>query len=132
MNWDEQIGSRTLYGECRGEPEEGQRAVAHVLWNRVRDGRWGNTIAQVCLAKLQFSCWNATDPQREKMAALPDDDATLQKLSAILRAEKDAADDPSRGATHYYADTLIVPPKWAVGATFCRQIGHHLFYKDVK
>lgn len=131
MNWDTQVGARTLYGECRGEPEEGQRAVAHVLWNRMRDGRWGKTIAAVCLARLQFSCWNPSDAQRPLMAVLQDDNPTLQKLAAIL-AEAETGEDPTKGATHYFSDTMIQPPSWSVGATLCRKIGHHSFFRDVK
>ncbi len=129
MNWDTQIGSRTLYGECRGESEEGQRAVAHVLWNRMRDGRWGKTIAAVCLARLQFSCWNPSDPQRPLMAVLADENPTLQKLAGIL-AGAEAGDDPTRGALFYYSDTMTVPPKWATGMKLLRKIGHHTFYTD--
>lgn len=131
MSWDEQIGSRTLYGECRGEPDEGQRAVAHVLWNRLRDGRWGKNLASVCLARLQFSCWNPSDPQRALMAALPEEDATLQKLVKVL-AEAEIGEDPTRGALFYYSDSMIVPPSWAAGMTFLRKIGHHQFYTDKK
>lgn len=131
MDWNLQVAARTLWGECRGEPEEGQRAVAHVLWNRVRDGRWGKRLATVCLARAQFSCWNATDPNRDQIAALADDDAALQTLSTILTAARNEV-DPTRGASHYFSVSMIQPPKWSIGATFCGQIGRHRFYKDVK
>jgi cell wall hydrolase len=127
----EEIAARTLYGEARGEPQEGQRAVAHALWNRVRDGRWGQTLSTVCLARMQFSCWNTSDPNREQIAALTDDDPLLQKLRAILdeaRIER----DPTGGATHYFSTSMIQPPKWSIGATFCGQFGRHRFYKDVR
>src|SRR5262245_33491711 len=127
----EEIAARTLYGETRGDPQEGQRAVAHVLWNRVLDGRWGTTLATVCLARLQFSCWNSSDPNRDQIAALGDGDTTLQKLRATLDRAR-SEDDPTGGATHYFSTSMIQPPKWSIGATFCRQIGRHRFYKDVR
>ncbi len=130
MTWDQQIGARTLYGECRGEPEEGQRAVAHVLWNRLNDGRWGKNLASVCLSRMQFSCWNASDPQREIMAALSDDDVTLQKLATLLMACKVSPDDPTHGALYYFSDTMIMKPKWSIGMTFKGKIGHHNFFTD--
>ncbi len=73
----------TLYGEVRGEPLEGQLAVASVLLNRKADGRWGQTFTSVCRAPWQFSCWNPTDPNR----------ATLDRLAADLErgAVTDAA-----------------------------------------
>ena len=131
MTFDEHIAIRTLYGEARGEPEEGQRAIAHVLLNRLREGRWGKTLAAVCLARFQFSCWNASDPNRERMAALADDDPVFERLRAILHAAR-AELDPTDGASHYFAVSLIRLPKWSIGATFCGQIGRHRFYKDVK
>lgn len=127
----EEIAARTLYGEARGETQDGQRAVAHVLWNRVRDGRWGKTLATVCLARIQFSCWNASDPNREHIAALTDDDPILQKLREILHTAA-SEKDPTNGATHYYSISMIQVPKWSIGAMFCGQFGRHRFYRDVR
>lgn len=125
-----QVASRTMWGECRGEPLEGQSAVAHVLLNRLKDGRWGSTLATVCLHPFQFSCWNNSDPQRVKMAALADDNEDLGKMFAVLKNAERAEKDPVRGALFYYSDTLIQPPKWVVGMSFIRKIGHHQFYTD--
>lgn len=127
----DEIAVRTLYGEARGEPGEGQRAVAHVLWNRVRDGRWGETLTTVCLARLQFSCWNASDPNREQIAALADQDPILERLRSVLDATRSEA-DPTDGATHYFSTSMVQPPKWSIGAKFCGTFGRHHFYKDVK
>ena len=132
-NWSfaEEVAVRTLYGEARGEPEDGQRAVAHVLWNRVRDGRWGETLVTVCLARMQFSCWNASDPNREQIAALADHAPILERLRSVLSRARNER-DPTGGATHYFSSFMVQPPKWSIGATFCGTFGHHRFYKDVK
>lgn len=130
MSFSEQIAVRTLWGECRGEPEDGQRAVAHVLWNRLHDGRWGKSLATVCLARLQFSCWNASDPQRDRMAALSDDDPVLAKMRRIVTDASSAVDDPTGGALYYYSDSMKTPPDWAAKMRFLCQIGHHRFYTD--
>ena len=130
LSWDEQIAVRTMWAECRGEPDDGQRAVAHVLLNRTDDGRWGNSLASVCLAKLQFSCWNHTDPQRVRMAALKDDEpALLSMLVKLTEAQKNREADPTQGALYYYSDS-IAPPFWAEKMTFLRKIGHHSFFTD--
>lgn len=131
MTWDEQIALRTLWGEARGEPREGQLAVAHVFLNRVKDGRWGKSLATVCLASMQFSCWNASDPNRALMAALQDDGAELEKLKSVLDEARKGS-DPTQGATHYFSTSMIQPPKWSIGATHTGQIGRHRFYRDVK
>ena len=62
--------ARTLYGEARGEPREGIEAVANVILNRVLSNRYPNTIAKVCLQRLQFSCWNDNDPNRKIISRL--------------------------------------------------------------
>ena len=130
MTFDEQIAARTLWQECRGEPHEGQDAVAHVLWNRVRDGRWGHTLASVCLWPLQFSGWNVHDPNRLTSAAVRDDDTVLLSLLSILDNAETSL-DPTKGATHYYAVSMPAPPDWIQGATYCGQFGRQKFYKDV-
>lgn len=125
-----QIAARTMWAECRGEPREGQSAVAHVLLNRLRDGRWGKTLATVCVAPLQFSCWNASDSQRLRMVALEDDAPELLQMFSILRNAERVDKDPVRGAMFYYSDSMIVPPKWSIGMHFVVKINHHSFYRE--
>lgn len=125
-----QIAARTMWAECRGEPLDGQTAVAHVLLNRKASGRWGASLATVCVAPLQFSCWNASDPQRLRMVALADDDPALAHMFSILKNAERAAKDPTGGAMFYFSDSMIVPPKWAAGMHFITKIGHHQFYRE--
>ncbi len=133
MTFSRDIGARTLWAEARGEPEEGQRAVAHVMVNRVKDGRWGMNLASVCLAPMQFSCWNSRDPNRLSMAKLPDDDTMLMRLAAILASAATGQDqDPTMGATHYYNPDSVPEPDWAKPpAIACGKFGAHLFFKGV-
>lgn len=44
-----------IYHEARGEPIRGQRAVADVVMNRARSGRWGSNACSVVNAPSQFS-----------------------------------------------------------------------------
>ena len=128
--WSFEIAVRTLDQEARGEPVAGQQAVAHVIVNRLKDGRWGTTLAAVCLAPYQFSGWNAHDPNRIRTLEMPDDDSGLVKLRPIMQAALGGEADPTSGAMWYYA-ALIPKPGWAVGAEFCGQFGSQLFYKGV-
>ena len=115
--------------EARGEPEQGQRAVAHVIWNRLKDGRWGQTLAAVCLAPEQFSCWNERDPNRMKMAVLGEQDPVILKL-ADLFASAFGEVDPTDGAMWYYAPKgVILPPYWAAEKTFTGVFGSQRFYR---
>ncbi len=58
--------ARNIYFESRGEPLEGQYAVAYVTLNRVLDSRWPDTICEVVYEPNQFS-WttNRDRPIRE-------------------------------------------------------------------
>jgi len=46
-----------VYFESRGEPIEGQYAVASVVWNRRNDPRWPNHTCEVVAEKGQFESW---------------------------------------------------------------------------
>lgn len=128
MTFQEQLGARTLWAECRGEPEEGQRAVAAVLINRLRDGRWGKTLASVCMWPHQFSGWGADDPNRVPSCELADDDAMLKRLFGFV-SDAQLLPDPTMGATHYFNPKLASPP-WAMGSYI--QIGNHRFFRNIK
>jgi N-acetylmuramoyl-L-alanine amidase len=131
MTWARDVAARTIYQEARGEPEVGQKAVAHVILNRLKTGRWGNNLASVCLWPWQFSGWHsAKDPNFKLACELADDSPALLKMRKILDGASIEA-DPTSGATHYFATYIDAPP-WTQGATFCGQIGQHKFYKDVK
>jgi N-acetylmuramoyl-L-alanine amidase len=125
-----QIAARTVWGEARGTGEAGIDAVAHVLWNRVKDDRWGATLFQVCLAPYQFSCWNVGDPNRNLMLELDDADPILaQCVEAVSYAQIEP--DPTAGAMWYFSND-ITAPAWAKGAIMTAKIGPFFFYKGVK
>lgn len=136
------IAARTVYGEARGEPLDGKVAVAHVILNRARidlrgDGKadwWGDDVIAVCLKPWQFSCWNPSDPNVAAIAKImPNDPVWLECLKAVELADT-AEYDPTRGATHYIAESLPshMKPNWAIGRAPIVQIGRHLFYAGVE
>lgn len=130
MIFDLQIAARTLYGEARGEPEAGQRAVAHVIVNRLRSNRWGPTLASVCVWDRQFSSWNNTDPNRTMLVSLSENDPAVVMFGRYIEEALSRVDpDPTQGALNYYAIT-IAEPGWAAGKSFT-QIGNHRFVRDV-
>lgn len=132
MNWNLITAGKTLYGECRGEPLDGQLAVAWNLKNRLRDGRWGSTIGAVCLWHNQYSCWRSDDPNFQKMCRLPDDDPVLAKMVQIMESVMASDDDPTEGALFYYARTLSPAPAWSATMRFCGQHGNQYFFSDRK
>jgi hypothetical protein len=68
---DKQIMGLTIYGEARGEIDEGKIAVGTVILERVDKQGWmGKTIQEVCLKPYQFSCYLPSDPNFPKLKAI--------------------------------------------------------------
>lgn len=130
MNRDIDTLARTIYGEARGETFEGQKAVGLVIINRYKSNKWfaGSSVADTCLKSMQFSCWNATDPNSEKIKK-----ASTKTISAFLKLAEDLIKgkfaDITNGATHYH--TKAIKPSWAKGKIPCAEIGQHVFYKNI-
>ena len=55
-----------LYHEARGESERGQKAVAFVIYNRVKSGRFPDNFCKVILQKSQFSFTSDRNPDNIK------------------------------------------------------------------
>lgn len=56
--------AQAVFHEARGEPLRGQRAVADVIMNRARSGKWGSGACAVVNAPSQFSNrWSWRAPQ---------------------------------------------------------------------
>ncbi|OFX07924.1 MAG: hydrolase [Alphaproteobacteria bacterium RIFOXYD12_FULL_60_8] len=135
---DVDVLARTIYGEARGERIPGKEAIASVVLNRVkraieRGGRywWGTSIAEVCQKAWQFSCWNLSDPNREKILAVTEAHPVFATCLRIARrAVGGELDDATKGATHYH--TKAVHPPWAWRQKPCAEIGSHLFYNAVE
>lgn len=137
---DIDILARTLWGEARGEGFDGRVAVAWVIVNRVKAGRFGDTISEVCLRPKQFSCWNEGDPNREKMLKLTPDDAVFAECIGIAGlvyaafkgrggALPSVLKDATLNSTHYCVSSL--EPYWARGHVPVCNIGNHKFYNSV-
>ncbi len=129
--------ARTMWGEARGQGDEGLQAVANVVLNRVAVAQakgnfwWGHNIVQVCQKPYQFSCWNRSDPNFRKLQAVDERDLYFATcLRVARRAAIDALDDVTCGATHYHAN--YVSPYWIKGEKPCAVIGDHIFYKLVE
>lgn len=131
--------ARTLWGEARGEPDDGKAAVAWVIRNRAsRAGFAGGlvgksgAVAKVCLAPWQFSCWNEGDPNRAKLLTLSDDRCEHERAIALAVLEGDIA-DPTHGADHYHTIARPGwaqqwPPSWAAAMRETARFGGHVFY----
>lgn len=134
MTWAFEIAARTLCQEVRGEPLEGQQAVAWVIKNRLASRRWGDSLATVCLWPYQFSGWRGPqDPNFTYACRLDDSDPTLSHMLSMMQSVMDSKTDPTDGATHYCNLAILKkPPAWIQGAVHVGKFGRQDFYKGVK
>ena len=113
----------TLYGEARGEPALGKRAVAWVVRNRMEKAHdfvaahdrnhplYGNgTVSGVVLRPWQFSCWNKGDPNLHALLDIVASNgesinpalwAVLKAVATGVLASSPEWEDNTYGATHY-------------------------------
>lgn len=135
-----QIVALTLYGEARGEPIEGRIAVGCVIRNRVRARYRGDSYQAVCLAPLQFSCWNTNDPNRPQLIRLAtaladgqgaeiDDPVWHETLYVARGIVTDLILDRVGSARHYHA--VGVMPDWSRHQLPVAQFYRHVFYEDI-
>lgn len=124
------IAGRTIYGEARGEPYLGQKAIAHVLVNRwkFKTGDADHTLAAAALRWLQFSAWNEGDPNRERLAHADFMDVQYRQA---CRAILEAIDEPDFTSNARWYHTIESTPRWAQGKYPCYLVGKHLFYNDI-
>lgn len=120
--------ARTAWGEARGEGRTGMIAVINVITNRVQNKKWANDIIGVCQQALQFSCWNSTDPNRDKLLNVTITDPSFQIAMELAQtAIKGELSDITNGANHYHEQSIM--PFWAKGHSPVATIGRHRFYK---
>lgn len=129
--------ARTLWGEARGEGTQGMLAVANVILNRAKVAEkkggfwWGNNIIQVCQKPYQFSCWNRSDPNFQKLQNVNESDLYFATALRIARrATIGCIDDITDRATHYHA--VNITPYWAKGRPPLKIIGRHKFYRLIE
>lgn len=129
---DQEVIARTLWGEARSQGVMGMVAVACVIMNRsYNPGWWGTSLRGVCLAPMQFSCWNDSDPQAEKMRSPINDMEYVQASTIAEMLFNHSINDITNGADHYRAE--YAHPVWADGKLptyICGALGsRHMFYK---
>lgn len=124
--------AKTIWGEARGEPIEGQIAVACVIRNRVNEPAWwGNSFEEVCLKSGQFSCWKEEKAQLDDLDVCKEPSGR-QCLWVAIGVVYNYLEDITRGADHYLAKWMLdkgVAPKWATTNKWSAEIGHQVFYK---
>jgi spore germination cell wall hydrolase CwlJ-like protein len=110
---------RTIAFEASGEPAMAKIAVAYVVLNRKKSGRWGDDIKTVVTQPCQFEPWST---RRREIEELSPNDPRYQTAAAIADAVLSGqAADPTAGATHFLNPTIVrerrggALPPWARG-----------------
>ncbi|PRX29891.1 N-acetylmuramoyl-L-alanine amidase [Orenia metallireducens] len=110
--------ARAVHAEARGEPFEGQVAVASVVLNRVQSNKFPNTIYSVIHQKKQFS--SVDDGQ----IYLPPNESSYKAAKEAFRGS-----DPTDGALYFYNPITANPVgrAWLETREKTIQIGSHVF-----
>jgi spore germination cell wall hydrolase CwlJ-like protein len=118
-----------IYYEARSEPEDGQRAVAQVVLNRVRHPAFPSTVCGVVFqgherstgCQFSFTCdGSMARARRSPMAWIRARQIAAEALNGYVYA-------PVGNATHYH--TLAVHPYWASHLQKSAIVGAHIFYR---
>ncbi|MEP2102405.1 cell wall hydrolase [Parasphingorhabdus sp.] len=117
-----------IYYEAASEAEQGQRAVAQVVLNRVRHPAYPNNVCGVIFqgserstgCQFSFTCDGSL--ARKPIAAI------WQKAEKLAANAISGAVEPSVGtATHYH--TVWIVPYWAKNLDKVKTVGSHIFYR---
>ena len=112
---DIQLMANAVHGEARGEPYEGQVAVAAVILNRVNSASFPDTVSGVIFEPRAFT-------------AVADGQIWLEPNETAKRAVLDAINgwDPSSSALYYFnPDTAT--SAWIWTRPQIKKIGKHIF-----
>jgi len=117
-----------IYYEARSESVDGQRAVAQVVLNRVRNPAFPNSICGVVYqgskrgdgCQFTFTCDGSLLFRREPAAWVRAGEVAQEALSGHVYA-------PVGAATYYH--TTAVSPWWAPSLVRVATIGAHIFYR---
>ena len=107
-----------VYFESRGEPLEGQLAVAQSILNRVDSGRYASTVCGVINQPRQFSY------DRTRAPRAGTDWQTAQAIAQVAIKDLWVAVAPRAMSFH----ATYVAPNWG-GKTRIATIGRHIFYR---
>jgi len=117
-----------IYYEAALEPEAGQRAVAQVVLNRVRDPNFPKSVCGVV-----FQGWN--QPPGCQFSFTCDGSLARAPIASIWQRARGYAEQALNGyvmagvgsATHYHAN--YVSPWWRATVVKIAQVGAHIFYR---
>lgn len=114
--------ARAVYFESRGEPLEGQLAVAEVIINRVESPRFRDHICDVIRQPRQFSF--------VEKGVIPQPDRNSRAWEKAVAISKIALRDlwKTRASNALYFHAAYVQPSWSHRLRRTVRLGRHIFY----
>jgi len=109
-----------VYFESKGEPLSGQLAVADVIINRTKSGRFPTSICSVVTQRGQFSFVRGGH-----IPTIANSRAYRTAVAVARVAIEDAWDNPAGDAMYFHARR--VSPGWRMQKV--ASIGNHIFYR---
>ncbi len=119
--------TQAIYYEARSESEEGQAAVAEVILNRARSGRYPRDVCDVVYQRnartcqFSYTCDGSIGRTRVNARSW----ATAERIAREVHAGRAQTLLPAR-SVNYHAN--YVAPGWGRRLERVRQIGAHIFY----
>jgi hypothetical protein len=115
--------AQAVYFEARGEPIEGQLAVAEVVINRARSGLYPDTYCEVITQPWQFSF-----VRHGRIPEADESSDAWQRAEAIAEiAQQNLWKSKAADALYFHA--TYVNPSWARQKVELAQIDTHIFYR---
>ena len=125
LNAEEECIAIAIYHEARGEPLDGQLAVAEVIMNRAASGKYPSSWCGTVKQPWQFSFVN---PRTGVMPGVDEASASWRKALGITRlAVANAVPSLGNDVLWYHAD--YVAPSWGRRLSMVQKIGTHIFYR---
>jgi len=123
LSGDMKCLAEAVYFEARGEPLDGQLAVAEVVINRTQSGRYPTDYCSVVTQPAQFSF------VRRGVIPRPDIASTAwAKAKAVAQiAHQDMWNSEAKDALFFHAAS--VRPSWARAKTTLARLDTHIFYR---
>ena len=115
--------AQAVYFEARGDPIEGQLAVAEVVINRAKSGLYPDNFCDVVTQPSQFSFVH-----HGRIPAADESSAAWQRAEAVAQiAQQNLWQSKAADALYFHA--TYVRPSWAHQKVQLAQIDTHIFYR---
>jgi hypothetical protein len=122
--------AEAMYYEARGEGEVGEKAIAEVVFHRMKTPGYPHSVCGVVYERaapghgcqFTFTCDGALEAPRRAGAWLHAKHLAARILSGFVRLENE-----TEGAVSFHAANI--EPGWGDGLVRTIQIGNHVFYR---